>query len=284
MNNILISSDVSSLPRSGLLYALHLMRGRKTHFYFETFSIKQRLACGPSYNESQLNCLEFVIKHELDAIQKKIRSFFPAEDYELHILKSPEDLYKRKEKFSWAILNTRNRALSHLTALTKLYTGLKMPFLALPDIAKPRLPKKLLLIAEPGVQVSLASLAPVKKIFGNFSFSLEIHKIYPGKVNAQQAKIDSFRLKEVLNIYHPAVKVFSQQEYHFSNLQDAQNFDLRLLPQDEHSLQMKMNNPAFVNFLSNPKAPTLISPKPEIDFVPAFKRNRNTTKPLFQKP
>lgn len=284
MNNILISSDMSSLPRSGLLYALHLMKGRKTNFYFETISAKQRLFERPDYDESQLNCLQFAIKQELNHLQKKIRNFFPAEDYKLHILNSPEDLRRIKAQFSLAILEAGNKALNNLAALAKLYAGLKMPFLALPDIAQPRLPKNLLLIAEPGVRVSTATLAPVKKIFGNFSFSLEIHKIYPGKVNAQQAKIDSFRLKELLNIYHPAVKAFSEQEYRFSSLQDAQNFDLRLLPQDEHSLQRKMNNPAFANFLSSTKVPVLISPKPENEVVPAFKRTRNTTKSSFLKP
>jgi len=278
MNNILISSDVLSLPRSGLLYALHLMRGRKTHFYFETFSMKQRLASGPSYNESQLNCLEFVIKQELDAIQKKIRSFFPAEDYNLHLLNSPEDLEKRKAHFSLAILDAKDRSLKNLQALVKLYAELKMPFLALPDITKPRLPKKLLLIAEPGIPVSSTTLAPVRKIFGNFSFSLEIHKLYLGDVNAQQAKIDSFRLKELLHIYHPIVKVFSQQEYYNSDIKDEQKVDLQLLPQNVPGLKRKTDSLDFLSFISNPKIPFLIIPKPENEYVTPLKRIRKTIK------
>lgn len=278
MNNILISSDVSSLPRSGLLYALHLMRGRKTHFYFETFSMKQRLACGPSYNKSHLYCLEFVIKQELDAIQKKIRSFFPAEDYNLHILNTPEDVEKRKGHFSMAILDSRDRSIMNLRALVKLYAELKMPFLALPNNTKPRLPKKLLLIAEPGITVSSTTLAPVRNIFGNFSFSLEIHKLYSREVNAQQAKTDSFRLKELLHIYHPTVKVFSQREYYNSEKKDDQKVDLRLLPQNVPGLKRKIDSLDFLSFISNPKIPFLIFPKSENDYVTPLKRIRKTIK------
>lgn len=282
MNNILIPSEVASLPRSGLHYALHLMSGRKACFYLETLSLKQKSQDRQLYNQNQINSVENIVKREIKSLQKKINAFFPNENYVLRVLSSPEDLEENINQFSLTILNTKFKTFNDFFSIHGRLKILKIPFLVIPDEIYFTIPKKLLLIIEPGVKIKPSTLTPLKRIYGNHNFSLEIHKIYSGDMNVIQTTADKSKLQELFNIYHPVVRVFSGREYKsYYEDKGQENFDLQVLPHDPQVMARKMSNMGFSGFLSNLKTPTLIIPEIGNALVPEFERSRKRRNPSF---
>lgn len=285
MNNILIPLDMSSLPRGALLYSLHLMRGRECNFYFVPVSFNQSLFNSRPFNNSKFECIQFALNREVIALQKKIKNSFPEEHYKFFLLDSLKSFQKKVGQIMLTILTNELKNMNMSMLYKQLLSKVKTPWLFVSKKTKFTIPKKVLLKIEPDVEINQAILTPLKTLYGNQSFFLEIQKINSDSDNLEDTRRDELKLKELFDIYHPVIKLVNRENGAISKaLYNRQKYDLEILPQNEESLKLKMSESDFFKSLSSLEVPILIIPETEKNYQINLRRSQKNKKPtLFHR-
>jgi hypothetical protein len=254
------------------------MKGRECNVYFVPFKLNENASMLGTLNHSQIECAHFAIQQEITALQKRVENSFPGEDFQLILLDSLKD-FRDKKKFTLIILAKDLKELDMSLLYEKLLTTLNSPLLFIPEETKFSIPGRILLTVESNVDIKQLNLSPLKNLYGNLGFYLEIHKFYSAPCDPEKEKRDMARLKELFDIYHPVVKIIDQKRTALLDSQDlGQKYDLQIVPLKKESLEKKMYNMNFSCSLLNQKVPLLIIPETEKDYQLEFKRSRQSRK------
>lgn len=281
MYHVLIASDFSARSRSAVLYSLHLMSGRICTFYFYFLpSLKQSPGSGKADPSEKLNCINFTIHQEVNNLRKKVDQFFPGEKFSFRVLEELAGIKEIKDRVSAVVLSDLQDKYTAFNLLSKLILITTAPLLFIPEGTRFSVPRKVLLQMNSQVEIRNNLLAPLKMLYGNHCFSLEIHKHYSTSSKIENRLSDDKILKELFGIYHPVIKTIPERENRIAEYHpDLQKFDLRLIPIAIENLKNERTSNMFAN-LQDHEVPVLIFPgteKKESGNFERFRKNKNKT-------
>ena len=273
MKNVIIPADFSSSYANTVLYALKLMQGKECNFVILPLPVMSSLEKA-HLEEGKYESIRNEFYQRLQKLQKNILQFFPDENYSIKVYSEAE----LEEVKHVSLVITTNNILqgSHSQTILKLIKSTGSPLLFIPADRRFSVPKKLFFSLENNLEVRQTTLKPVKEIFGNCSFDLEILKIYSEAANPALEARDEFELSNLFDAYHPKIKkIHSRQtEGVLKMTLENDKVDLNVIPLSPIGYQRVLKSPQVKTGIRNTSIPLIIIHSAEKEKTSAYKSYR----------